>query len=220
MDALVWNKTDLVREFPSEEFLLGALQKIERRLAESGCVVCEIFVNGHKIPEDSETQVLADQTLVGVDDFKVGYQSIELLVQRSFSSISAMIPKIIRAAEQTADFIHQGQHRQAAHLIAQLMESCYWLTETLAHLKGLFSIRQDVVFPLDAWQVGEINLRTVIQAMLNALEQGDFVALADYLQGQLVKVLQLWQNLAEQIDQLITVKPTPPAEGSNKVGAE
>lgn len=205
MDALVWNRSDLQREFPGESNILGALNRIEQHLAESGYVVCEVFIDGRRVAEEDEAH-LSYQLVEEVADFKVSYQPLNTLLSRSLMSVTDMIPKIIEGSTKAANLIHVGDHQEASLLIVKIMESCYWLTQTLTQLKALLQI-QPGGDQLEEWDLAEKGLHQVVKAMLSGLEAEDFIVVADNLQSVLPKTLDQWFFLIKDLEgdgQMIT----------------
>jgi hypothetical protein len=195
----MWTNHDLIREFPKEPHLSGALVQIEKKLAEKSCVVCEIFVDDEKISEESE-ESLNEIEVADVGQLKVSYLTVQKLVSSSLLSVGDMIPKITSVCHQTAHLIHESEHHQASQFIVQIMESCYWLTQTLVQLKGLFIVRGAEYSRVD-WECAEADLHQSVKDMLSALENGDFVLIADYLDCHLPQILNRWLVLSRSIEE-------------------
>lgn len=180
-----------LRNFYAENISLGKVfTDIENDLRATNQVVCRYIVNGLEVSEAQETRFAT----VKLDEV----ETLEYLTENG-RDITALVlkgwiealPELIEKTEQLAKRMRVQGFSGLLKSIHDLVQNCEFLIESTINLKATMGDQFFGASPVDWYKTEEESKKTVRQA-LNALENKDFVLLADVLEYDLNNVLQMW----------------------------
>lgn len=180
-----------LRNFYQENIALGRVfSDIEQDLRSTNQVVCRYIVNGLEIAETDEAR-FATVTLEQIE-------TLEYLTENSRDITSIVLkgwidalPELIQSTEHLAQRMRVQGLSGLLKPIHDLVQNCEYLIDSTMTIKATMGDQFLVASPVDWFKVEEQSKKTVTEA-LRALENKDFVLLADVLEYDLNNVLQMW----------------------------
>ncbi|WP_374077666.1 hypothetical protein [Bdellovibrio bacteriovorus] len=180
-----------LRNFYQENIALGRVfSDIEQDLRSTNQVVCRYIVNGLEIAEADEAR-FATVTLEEIE-------TLEYLTENSRDITSIVLkgwidalPELIQNTEHLAQRMRVQGLSGLLKPIHDLVQNCEYLIDSTMTIKATMGDQFLVASPVDWFKAEEESKKTVTEA-LRALENKDFVLLADVLEYDLNNVLQMW----------------------------
>lgn len=211
-----------LRSFYNENISLGRVFKdIEQDLRSANQVVCRYIVNGLELAEADEAR-FATVTLDQVETLEYLTENSRDLVVTVMRGWIEALPELILKTE------HLSQRMRAQGLsglyksIHDLVQNCEFLVDSILSLKELMGDQHLVGNPVD-WLKAEGQSQKTVAEALRALENKDFVLLADVLEYDLSNVLQMWHDNLKILERSLHGEYTgshfnPQQLGSDPVG--
>lgn len=195
----------------------NALDALTKHLAGSGKIIINVAVDGQPL----DGQALTAGSLMDINDRHVAVATADR---------DAMARQMIGKLAALVDYL-ATQHRAIATLIeqAQTPKALNQLTSTLSAWQQIHasfsSLTQMLQIDLDRFQINEIPARDLLlefqgqlKEIQTALENRDMVLLADVLQYELDRAIEIWQTLLASVlgvvDGVLTPAGTPAGSAS------
>lgn len=207
-----------LRNFYQKETVLAQVfQDIENDLKAVNQVVCRYIVNGMELDESEESKFSA----VSLQDI----QTLEYLAENSANLVETVLkgwidalPELIERTENLAQKMRvQGLSGQLKH-IHDLVENCEILIDSIIPLKGMVGDQFLVSSPVD-WSTAELLSKKTMQEALRALQDKDFVLLADVIEYDLNNVLQIWLDSLKVLEKTIHGESSGPYPHAQETGS-
>ncbi len=180
-----------LRNFYGENISLERVfHDIETDLRATNQVVCRYIVNGLEVSEAQEQKF----STVKLDEV----QTLEYLTENS-RDITVLVlkgwiealPELISKTEHLAKRMRIQGFSGLMKSIHDLVQNCEFLIDSTINLKMTMGDQFFGAGPVD-WYKTEQESRKTVEEALRALENKDFVLLADVLEYDLNNVLQMW----------------------------
>jgi hypothetical protein len=194
MTTSVWNKTEITRRFSGHTTLKEIIEQVESEVARSGEVVCEIRINGHTLDEEDESQI-ATILCDSLESLVVYSTEPGLLIRQALQSSIAFIPSVQEACVKTSEYFRASNMHQAHVDFNQTLEGCFWLIDTLKHIRGASPGVKSIDTP--EWTSAQEKFSGVVKQVVSAYEDKDFVLVADLLEYELSEAVRAWQPVLE-----------------------
>ncbi|MFP5519696.1 MAG: hypothetical protein ACLGGX_07315 [Bdellovibrionia bacterium] len=182
---------DLRNFYDSETILSTVFCDIERELQQDNQVVCQYILNGLKLSEKDE-QKFSTLPLSQVQSLEYLAENSNYLTEKVTISWLEALPELIKQAEALALQLREPGKQSPLKNIHTLMENTEYLIGSVATLKTVLGDR--IVSGIPSWAKAEALSLQVVREALVALDQKDFVLLADILEYDLVNCLTEWSN--------------------------
>lgn len=173
---------------PLEEVFMD----IEVDLAVNNQVVCRYILNGMEISENDESK-FAEVTLDQVE-------TLEYLTENSRDLVGIVLRGWIEALPELQEKTEKLSQRMRTlglsglfKPIHDLVQNCEFLIDSVVTMKAMMGPQFVDGVPVDWAPAEQASKKTVTEA-LRALENKDFVLLADVLEYDLNNVLQMWSQ--------------------------
>lgn len=170
--------------------LARVFSDIENDLRATNQVVCRYVVNGLEISEADEARFRS----VSLEQV----ETLEYLTENSRDIVSTVLqgwiealPELIQRTDNLSKRMRAQGLSGLLKSIHDLVQNCEFLIDSVISLKELMGDQLLVQSPVNWIKAEEESKRTVLEA-LRALENKDFVLLADVLEYDLNNVLQMW----------------------------
>jgi hypothetical protein len=114
---------------------------------------------------------------------------MKAIVVETLESLKEYIPKMVIGCQSTVENLQGGNEAVALQLLPAIIEGFEWILQAISGLQ-------------DNGQLLDIelsNLSQHFQEMLNALEIGDYVLLADLLDYEIVPVMETWLAIINSV---------------------
>lgn len=191
---------------------------IENDLRSTNQVVCRYVVNGLEIAEADEAKF----GTVSLDQV----ETLEYLTENSRDLMSAVLrgwlealPELIQRTENLSQRMRAQGLSGLLKSIHDLVQNCEFLIDSVMSLKELMGDQYQVTSPVNWMKAEGESKKTVLEA-LRALENKDFVLLADVLEYDLNNVLQMWFEHLQALEKSLNGEYTGPTIESNKNGPD
>lgn len=193
MTTSVWAKTEISNDFPQAKTLREIIGHLEEKFQLKGEVICEIQVNGLSISEEDELR-LAETPVTEIDSLIICSSEPTQLVTQALGSCREFVPHVKEACVRASEKFRSTDLSSAQNQFIETMEGCYWLVDTLKHIRG--ASRDPVqIKNLDQWTSNEQKMAQIVREVVVAYEAKDYVLVADLLEYELSEAVGAWQSV-------------------------
>lgn len=180
-----------LRNFYQENIELGRVfSDIEHDLRSTNQVVCRYIINGLEIKESDEAR-FATVTLADIETLEYLTENSRDIKSIVLKGWIEALPELMENTEKLAKRIRVQGFSGLLKPIHDLVQNCEYLIDSTITIKATMGDQFLVSSPVDWYKAEEQSKKTVSEA-LRALENKDFVLLADVLEYDLNNVLQMW----------------------------
>ncbi|MGE9744813.1 hypothetical protein [Bdellovibrio bacteriovorus] len=182
---------DDLRNFYNENIPLARVfSDIESDLRHTNQVVCRYIVNGLEVAEADEAR-FSTVTLEQIETLEYLTENSRDLTGIVLRGWIEAMPELIQQTENLAKRMRVQGLSGLLKSIHDLVHNCEFLIDSAMTIKETMGDQFFGATPLDWGKTEAESKRTVLEA-LRALENKDFVLLADVLEYDLNNVLQMW----------------------------
>ncbi|WII70747.1 hypothetical protein QJS83_09770 [Bdellovibrio sp. 22V] len=207
-----------LRNFYQENISLARVfSDIEQDLRSTNQVVCRYIINGLEINESEEERF----STVKLDQI----ETLEYLTEngRELTGIVLRgwidaLPELIQNTEKLAKRMRSQGLSGLFKSIHDLVQNCEFLIDSTLMIKTTMGDQFLVSSPVDWFKAEEESKKTVTEA-LRALENKDFVLLADVLEYDLNNVLQMWLDHLRVLEKTLNGDDSGPIINSEQTGS-
>ncbi|XGC81389.1 hypothetical protein ACES2L_02680 [Bdellovibrio bacteriovorus] len=200
---------DDLRNFYQGNIELGQVfSDIESDLRSTNQVVCRYIVNGLEIAESEEAK-FATVTLEQIETLEYLTENSRDLTSIVLKGWIEALPELIQNTENLAQRMRTQGFTGLLKSIHDLVSNCEYLIDSTVMIKSTMGDQFLVTSPVDWFKAEEESKRTVTEA-LQALENKDFVLLADVLEYDLNNVLQMWLDHLRMLEKSLNGEYTGP----------
>ncbi|UOE99859.1 hypothetical protein [Bdellovibrio reynosensis] len=200
---------DDLRNFYQGNIELGKVfSDIESDLRSTNQVVCRYIVNGLEIAEAEEAK-FATVTLEQIETLEYLTENSRDLTSIVLKGWIEALPELIQNTENLAQRMRTQGFTGLLKSIHELVSNCEYLIDSTVMIKSTMGDQFLVTSPVDWFKAEEESKRTVTEA-LQALENKDFVLLADVLEYDLNNVLQMWLDHLRMLEKSLNGEYTGP----------
>lgn len=194
MERFKVDGSDLRNFYNNTTPLAQVFRDIEQDLRAGNQVVCRYIVNGMEIAEADEAR-FSTVTLDQVDTLEYLAENSKDLIGLVMRGWIEALPEMVRKTESVSQRIRVQGFSGMYKSIHDLVQNCEFLIDSILSLRELMGDQQLGGSSIDWFKSEQASQKTVKEA-LHALENKDFVLLADVLEYDLNNVLQMWlENL-------------------------
>lgn len=191
MTTSVWANTEISTEFPQAKTLSEVISELEATFQLKGEVICEIQVNGIAIDEADEVR-LGATPVTEIESLIICSSEPARLIDQALNSCREFIPHVKQSCIRTSEKLRGTDSAGAQSQFIETMEGCYWLVDTLRHVRG--ASKNNVTGPgLDQWTGYETKMTAVVREVVKAYEAKDYVLVADLLEYELSEAVAAWE---------------------------
>ncbi len=184
-----WTKPEIHEKFAGCENLGEVIKSIEAEFISHGEVVCEIRVNGLILKEEDEKKY-AESKLGEINDLMVQTNAPKILIAQALDSALEYLPKAHVACLECSEMYRAGQSAEAKQFFQDVVEGCFWVLDTVVHMRGAHeNIGSDSPVSTD-WLRLEKKFVADLKEVLTASERQDAILTADILEYELSTDLQ------------------------------
>lgn len=210
---------DELRNFYQEQTQLSRVfNDIENDLKATNQVVCRYIVNGLELKESDEARF----GTVSLDEIV----TLEYMTENSTDLIGEVLhawiealPELMTKTEGLSKRMRVQGLSGLLKPIHELVQNCEFLIESVMSLKELLGDRYLVTGPVSWEKAEEQSKQTVLEA-LRALENKDFVLLADVLEYDLNNCLQMWNEHLQVLEKKLNGEYTGQSVPTKQVGSD
>lgn len=188
--------------YQTETVLSRVFEDIENDLRDTNAVVCRFIVNGMEIKESDELR-FGSVPLTDVETLEYMTENSNDLVLDVLRAWIDSLPELMEKTEGLAKRMRAQGFSGLLKPIHELVSNCEYLIDSVMSLKVLVGDRYLVASPVN-WVKAEQQSKTTVTEALGALENKDFVLLADVLEYDLNNVLQMWKEHLQYLEKVLS----------------
>jgi leucyl aminopeptidase (aminopeptidase T) len=171
--------------------------KIEEKLKNTGLIFSSLTIDGLEISVDYAHYL--SQNIANIKEIEVGTKSFRELLVETMSTAQEYLQRAIPEVEKLCDEFYRGPTADSWSNFAQLIEGLQWLLQVMTAV-GSYTAGTEAQHP---YAQREAEFREKIEALQAAMENSDYVLIADLMQYE---ISPLFSSLAEQIEQVLTTE--------------
>ncbi len=195
-----WTKPEIHEKFAGCENLGEVIKSIEAEFISHGEVVCEIRVNGLVLKEEDEKKY-AESKLAEINELMVQTNAPKNLIAQALDSALDYLPKAQAACIECSELYRMGQVAEAKQFFQDVVEGCFWILDTVIHMRGAHdNLSSDNPVSVE-WLKLEKKFVADLKEVLTASERQDAILTADILEYEMstdleamVPVLKAYQD--------------------------
>lgn len=190
---------------------------IERDLRSTNQVVCRFIVNGLEVQESEEVR-FSTVKLEQVETLEYITENSRDITSLVLKGWIEALPELIQRTEQLSQRMRMQGFNGLLKSIHDLVQNCEYLIDSTMTVKAMMGDQFLVSSPIDWYKTEEASKKTVMEA-LRALENKDFVLLADVLEYDLNNVLQMWLDHLRVLERSLHGEYVEPDYNAKQVGS-
>jgi hypothetical protein len=179
---------------------------IESDLRATNSVVCRYVVNGLEISEDDEVR-FGSVSLEQIETLEYQTEDNNVIVKSVLRGWIEALPELMEQTENLCKRVRVQGFQGHLKAISDLVENCEFLIDSVISLKVLLGDRY-LIGCHTIWLNVEAESKKAVLQALHALENKNFVLLADVLEYDLNNVLQMWLDKLQNLESLVLGKAT------------
>lgn len=198
-----------------------ALQKvfndIENDLKSANQVVCQYIVNGLVLSEKEEAR-FSEVTLAEVETLEYLSENSRDITGQVLRAWIEALPELMQETEKLAQRMRTQGFSGLLKSIHDLVENCEFLIDSTVALKETMGDQFLSGSPVN-WSKAEAESKKTVLEALRALENKDFILLADVLEYDLNNVLQMWCEHLKMLEKSLNGEYTGSNIDSKQTGS-
>lgn len=198
-----------------------ALQKvftdIENDLRASNQVVCQYIVNGLALSENEEAK-FSEVTLEQVETLEYVSENSRDITGQVLRGWIEALPELMTQTEKLAQRMRTQGFSGLLKSIHDLVQNCEFLIDSTVALKETMGDQFLSGSPVN-WSKAEAESKKTVLEALRALENKDFILLADVLEYDLNNVLQMWCEHLRMLEKSLNGEYTGTHINSEQTGS-
>ncbi len=179
-----WTKPEIDEKFAGCETLGDVIKNIEAEFMGHGEVVCEIRVNGLVLKEEDEKK-FSESKLGEINELMVQTNAPKNLIAQALHSALDYLPKVQAACIECSEFYRTGKMQEAQQFFQDVVEGCFWLLDTVVHMRGAHENLSDKSKFSENWLKLEKKFVGDLKELLQASEKKDCILIADLLEYEM-----------------------------------
>lgn len=171
---------------------------IEGDLRAENQVVCRFIVNGMELDEAQEER-FKEVPLSDIETLEYMAENSKDLIGLVMKGWIEALPELIKSTEDLSQRIRAQGFSGLMKSIHDLVHNCEFLVDSVLSLKGMVGQQRMNDAQAD-WSLSEMASKKTLEEALKALENKDFVLLADVLEYDLNNALQMWLDNLKSLE--------------------
>ena len=184
-----WTKPEIHEKFAGCETLGEVIKSLEAEFMSHGEVVCEIRVNGLILKEEDEKK-FAESKLAEINDLMIQTNAPKNLISQALESALDYLPKALTACLECSEVYRNGQAVDAQQFFQDVVEGCFWILDTVVHMRGAHDNLEGTQTISSDWLKIEKKFVSDLKDLLTASEKRDLILVADILEYEMSTDLQ------------------------------
>ena len=159
-----------------------------------GSYIRRIWLDQQEFPADDRETLQKKPT--DINSLEVELANLKDLVATNLSNALDYLEKLIPGFDQAADLFRMGNEQEANKFYIQILDGMDWFSEVI-------NIVMDSEFkrsaPEDTLRLRQAKLTDLMNQMLEANKNQDWVLLADILEYEMIPFYKEWQTILTKI---------------------
>lgn len=208
---------DLRNFYDANIALERVFSDIERDLRSTDQVVCRYILNGLEIAEFEEAR-FSTVTLDQVETLEYMTENTNDLTGMVLRGWIEAMPELMQATENLARQMRAQGLKGLLRSIHELVQNCEYLIDSTISIKSMMGDKILGTHSLSWTKTEEHSKKTVAEA-LRALENKDFIHLADVLEYDLNQMLHMWTEHLKSLEKALDGQQSGSSLQSEQVGS-
>lgn len=191
METLKWSKSQIDRDFAGCQALGEMIAHIEKKLAVSQQVVCQVRVNDMLLIGKDE-QKFADTPIADIQTLEITYRNSEFLLRDSLQSLMAWLAEFNHAILNAADEIRSADMNSTAYSFTRVVSSAEWFIDALQAVKAHILVTPE-------WAACEERFVKALKELETGYTAQDNILVADVLEYEVSSCLDQWREILSKV---------------------
>ena len=204
MEIHVNNRTEEVQT-EGIQFFGQLMDKLSEKAAEEGGTVLSVKLNGKDLTGKDRSH-LEEMSVDDIQQLEVQTGNPKDLARSTLYSIADFLEKLLKELQDTSELFRLGNQERSNQSFLRCLDGMQVFMHTLETCRKLLGISFELLLvPGENGQnditVGESRRRlfTVLDNMIDAQTDQDWVLMADMLEYELIPILEDWRNIIPAI---------------------
>ncbi len=205
MTRLFVNNQEVLAPPPSLSSLEEVIKHIEENLLPPDVVIRQVSLDGQPVDANNcqadPSLILGD--LAGRERVEVFTSTVEQIALDSISEAESYMNRAEALTPSLAATFRDYPGPETFERLKQLYDGFYWMSMLLSKLETVFKVKLDEMI-VDGASLKEQHQRfiSILQQLVSAQEQEDFLLIADLLEFEIVPMIPAWKSLLAGISRL------------------
>jgi hypothetical protein len=205
-------------EIPTEgiQFFGQLLEKLSLRAQDEGGSVLSVKVNGTDVTGRDRSQ-LDELPLGEVQQLEVNTGDPKVLARATLYSVADFLEKLLTELQSTAELFRLGNSERSAKSFLRCIDGLQVFMHTLESCRRLLGISYELILIPSSGSAENLTsvaenrraLFSILDSMIEAQSDQDWILLADMIEFELVQALEDWREIIPAV--LEKTKPEHPS---------
>jgi len=200
MDLLKLNNEEILEKYFDCDSVGDFLKEVKKQFDERNEIICGIVINGCNLSEDEELESLP-KSIQDIKTIEFEYCSQEEFHQEFLVSTKLFLRDIIQVCPHLSESIQDANYAEFHKNFTSFVESVDSFTSALVYIQNNIS---DLVDSSE-WRNEEKKMSGILQHMLDAYTEKDYVAVTDIIMYEMVDQLKRWYRLIDALSKSSSV---------------
>ena len=164
-----------------------------------GSYIRRIWLDDQESPADDQIALQKNPSEIG--SLKVELANLKDLVATNLTNALGYLKKLIPGFEQAADLFRAGNEQEANKYYLQILDGIDWFSQVISIIMKPDEGKLELLDADDEnLQVRQEKLTDLMNQMLEANKNQDWVLLADILEYEMVPFYKDWENILSKLE--------------------
>lgn len=209
-----------MEDFPTEgiQYFGQLMEKLTEKAAAEGGSVLSVKVNGEDLTGRDRSH-LQDLPLEDIEQLEIQTGDPKELARSTMDSIAEFLEQLLKELHKTADLFRQGDSNQSNEFFVRCLDGLQVFMHSLEICRRLLGISFELLYsPSENGRADKSvaesrrQLFSVLDGMIQAQTDQDWVLMADMLEYELIPALEEWRQIIPAIQEKTAADQPVPVE--------
>lgn len=181
------------------------MANVARRAEKDGARIIKVKLNGEDIT-GKDHSLLNPLPLIEVQDLEIQTGDPKVLARSSLYSLADFLEQLLKELQNTAELFRLGNQERSNQSFLRCLDGLQVFMHSLEHCRRLLGLSFELLFVPNSQGRNEITvaenrrrLFEVLDSMIEAQTNQDWILLADLLEYELIPTLEDWRYIVPAI---------------------
>lgn len=176
------------------------LRQIRQSKVLKGTFISNLKLNRQE--SDLRSEEVLQTSIPKIETLEIEISSVSSLITRNIANAEEYLKKLIPGIQKAAGLFHSGSEQEANQFFIKIVDGIDWLSQVVdTVVDAMGKDANDIHVNGKTVLERKNQLIDLIQQMLNANKNKDWVLLADLLEYEILPFYQEWQTFLPQLRQ-------------------
>ena len=193
MDKIEYRRNDLLRKYFNCNSAKEMLSEVFSDLEKNNKVVCAVYVNGQELSDEGQKNI--DMEIEEVDFLEIEYCDHFDFYAEFLDSTKSFLQDLIAICPHMSQALSEANYQVFHKMFTDFADSME------SFISALYFVQNESGQKIaeDKWKAQEKRLSAVLQQMLDAYSDSDYVVLADLIEYEMMDDLKVWYKIIDRL---------------------